>query len=148
MNIQKILLITPLLISTAAFSSWTKQSDDILKVELGVVTPNYSVEVQAPKEISKKVAKYQPHAASKTALGISYRNLGATLSWANPTKPEDDAKFGKSSSTDFQFRFFGKRTYEFFYSSYKGYYIENSEDLDPAFVGNPVKIQRPDLCQW
>ncbi|MFN7824890.1 MAG: DUF4421 family protein, partial [Pseudobdellovibrionaceae bacterium] len=145
MYIQRLLFLAPLLFSTAAFSSWTKQPDDNLKIELGIVIPNYSVEIQAPKEISKKVAKYQPHSASKTALGLSYRNLGATLSTTNPTKEENNLKFGKSSSTDFQFRFFGKRTYEFFYSSYKGYYLENSQDLDPSYLGNPVKIQRPDM---
>lgn len=134
-----------ILLQNTAEASWTKQKDDELKVQLGVVIPRYNFEIKAPKELSSSVARFEPHAPSKTAVSFSYRNLGLGLSTSNPTTPEEELKFGTSKSQDYQLRFFGKRSYEFFYQSYEGYYIKNSEDLDSSYIGRSDKIQRPDI---
>lgn len=131
--------------SNIAYAKWSKQKNDQLKVEFGITVPRYNFEIKAPKDISSEVAKYEPHAPSKTSLSFAYRNLAASVSTSNPTKKEDEVNYGTSSATDFQIRLFGKRTYEFYYQSYKGYYIKNSEDLDGSYVGVPQKILRPDL---
>lgn len=132
-------------LSFSSWASWSKQPDDNLKVELGIISPNYGVEFKAPTEVSSALVKYQPHSTSKTALGFSYRNIGASLSSTNPSSDESNLQLGKTRSTDLQFRFFGKRTYEFFYQTYDGYYIENSADIDNSYSGSSSRIQRPDI---
>lgn len=131
--------------TTSIWASWSKQPDDNLKVELGVISPNYNFEIKAPTETSSSVVKFQPHSPSKSALGFSYRNIGINLSSTNPTSDESNLQLGKTKSTDLQFRFFGKRTYEFFYQTYEGYYIENSADIDSSYSGSSNRIQRPDV---
>lgn len=131
--------------TTSIWASWSKQPDDNLKLELGAISPNYNFEIKAPTEISSSVVKFQPHSPSKSALGFSYRNIGINLSSTNPTSDDSNLQLGKTRSTDLQFRFFGKRTYEFFYQTYEGYYIENSADIDSSYSGSSNRIQRPDV---
>lgn len=134
-----------LLMPILSLANWSKQADDNLKVELGIISPTLSFDIKVPKEISLSKIKYQPNTQSKTALGLSYRNIGASISSTNPTSDENNLKYGKSKSTDLQFRFFGKRTYEFFYQTYQGYYIDNSADIDSSYGNSSTKIQRPDI---
>lgn len=131
--------------SNPSLATWSKQKNDELKLEVGVIIPRYNFDIKAPKDISSSVAQFEPNAPSKTSIGLTYRNLGASLSTSNPPEKETIANYGESSATDFQFRFFGKRTYEFYYQSYQGYFIKNSSDLDPSYAGIPQKIVRPDL---
>ncbi len=128
-----------------AEASWTKQSDSDLKVQVGVVVPRYNFEIMAPKDVSTSVARFEPNAETKSALGFSYRNIGGSLSVVNTPNEESKTNFGTTKSTDFQVRFFGKRTYEFFYQSYQGYFISNSVDLDSSYSGLRSRIQRPDI---
>lgn len=145
MRVHILCLKLTLLFSISTSASWTKQKDDELKVQLGVVIPRYNFELKAPKDLSNSRAEFEPHAPSKTSVAFSYRNLGLALSTSNPTEPDQEAKFGSSKSQDYQLRFFGKRSYEFFYQSYEGYFIKNSEELDSSYSGRSDKIQRPDI---
>lgn len=140
-----VLFLTCLLISPSLLAKWIRQQDDSLKMEIGIISPTLSYQIKAPSEVSSSQVKYQPHSTSKTALGFSYRNIGASISSTNPASDESNLQLGKTKSTDVQLRFFGKRTYEFFYQSYEGYYIQNSEDIDPIYSGSATKIQRPDI---
>jgi hypothetical protein len=142
-QLYSILII--FLLCSSGLATWSKQKNDVLKVQLGIVAPRYNFEVHAPPDISSSLAKFEPNTPSKTALNLSYRNLGATISVANSPTEESRANLGTSSSTDLQLRFFGKRTYEFFYQSYKGYYVVNSVDLDPSYASLSSRIQRPDI---
>ncbi|KYG64228.1 hypothetical protein AZI87_13375 [Bdellovibrio bacteriovorus] len=123
--------------------SWTPQSKDTLKVKFGVAVPRYNFTILAPSGLTD--AKFLPNSPSKSSLGFSYRNLGFTASVQNPVETEDKEKYGSSSAVDFQLRFFGKRTYEFFLQAYDGYYIENSAELDPSFANSSKKIFRDDI---
>lgn len=145
MKLHILFLNLTLIFNFQASASWTKQKDDELKVQLGVVIPRYNFEIKAPKELSNSLATFEPHAPSKTAVSLSYRNLGVGLSSSNGTSPEENLNYGTSKSQDYQLRFFGKRSYEFFYQTYEGYYIKNSEDLDSSYSGRSERIQRPDI---
>lgn len=131
--------------SEIASAQWVKQADNALKLKLGVLVPRFNVEVDAPPETSASKLKLEPNAPTKTLLGFSYRNIGGSVSVANPVEAEKIRLYGSSSSTDLQLRFFGKRTYEFYYQTYQGYYVTNSEDVDPSYVGQSLRIQRPDI---
>lgn len=141
---MKILFaILVLFFTCASWARWTPQSEDTLKVRLGIAVPKYNFEIIAPNESEKVLL--EPNTPSKTSLGVAYRNLGLTVAFQNPTTSEDNKNYGSSSSTDLKLRLFGKRTYEVSYQSYSGYFIRNSEDLDSAYLGSSVKIQRSDI---
>jgi hypothetical protein len=143
---MKFMFLSVLLAAPSLWAgNWTKQKNDELKVELGVIANAFAFQLKTPKEATPHTANFDPNVGSRTSLGIGYRNLSASLSTANPTRPEDDLNYGTSTSTDFQFRFYGKRTYEFSYQAYSGYYIKNSGDLDQSYANVPAKIQRPDI---
>ncbi|KYG67280.1 hypothetical protein AZI86_09780 [Bdellovibrio bacteriovorus] len=121
---------------------WEPQKSDQLKVKTGFSVPRYSVEFDSP---NKTKAKFEPNANSKVFLNLGYRNLSATASTTQAQSHEDESTKGSSDGTDFQFRLYGKRTYEFFYQSYHGYYLDNSAELDPAYVNTDKKILYPHL---
>lgn len=125
-------------------ASWTKQSDDTLKVEVGAINPNFNFQVKAPGGNSAAFAKFMPNTVTKLSLGMSYRNLGLSTSFAPAPSDERRVKYGNSSGSDFQFRFYGKRTYEIYHQAYQGFYIQNSDQLDPAYAKGGF-IQRPDV---
>lgn len=139
------ILILVILFNLNVLAEVHQQNENELKVYLGVLVPRYSYEIKASSDISNQVAKLQPHNPSRTALGLSYQNIGARVSIANPNSEEDKLKYGNSQSTDLQFRFFGKNTYEFFYQAYKGYFFENSDTLDSSYINRSDKIQRSDI---
>lgn len=126
-------------------SAWQRQPKDDLKIKFGIEVPRYNFEILAPENVSGSRAKFEPNTPSKTAIGFSYRNLGLNLATSNSADADSVAKYGSSSSTDLQLRLFGKRTYEFYFQEYNGYFISNSEDLDPAYKAVSSKIKRPDI---
>lgn len=123
-------------------ASWTKQSDDTLKVEIGAINPNFNFQVKAPGGNSAAFAKFMPNTVTKLSLGMSYRNLGMSTSFAPAPSDERQVKYGNSSGSDFQFRFYGKRTYEIFHQAYQGFYIQNSDQLDPAYATGGLGIRK------
>lgn len=129
--------------SLGASAQWVRQTADTLKVRVGLVVPRYNFELSSPNEDVR--ADFEPNSATKTALSFSYRNLGFNVYLQNPTSAEDNKNFGHTNTTDLQFRVFGKRTYELYYQNYEGYFIRNSEALDPSYAGVSNKIQRPDI---
>lgn len=86
---------------------------------------------------------------TKTSVSIDYRIISATISFA-PRFLEgnnDDEMKGKSSYTDFSFRFFpGRFIQNVYYKNVKGFYVENMKDLSPGWQeGRDPYIQFPDL---
>lgn len=121
---------------------WEPLRPDQLTTKIGVSIPRYAIEFSAP---NKSKANFEPNANSKTFLTFGYRNLAATISTTNSETAYDQKTKGTSNGTDFQVRLYGKRTYEFFYQSYQGYFLDNSSDLDPSYVNSDRKIIYPDL---
>ena len=148
MNGNSLLLILALMINcpSLSYSSWTKQKDDELKTQIGIVVPRYNIDIQAPSNISSSKVFFEPYTPSNTQLSLAYRNLAASISKSNALNPDDVKNYGDTQSTDFQLRLFGKRTYEFFYQSYKGYNISNSSDIDPSYIDKQSKILLPNLA--
>lgn len=128
-----------------AEAKWEKTKDDQLKLEIGPSIPRYNFRLVPTRGNESVVAEFEPNAPSKTGVSLAYRNLAIGFSLLNPPEEESIQNYGKSSAFDFQFRFYGKRTYEFFYQSYRGYFIQNSAELDSSFSGQPNRIQKENL---
>lgn len=144
---MKHLFVLFLLIPFVSFSAddEIRRKEGEIKVELGILIPRYEFEIVAPESASKNLASLKPHNPSRTSVGFGYRNLSATVSFANPNSEETKALYGNSKSDDYRLRFFGRHTYEFFYQYYKGYYVDNSKELDPSYIGRKDRILRPDI---
>ena len=84
-----------------------------------------------------------------TSLSLDYRFISASISYAPNFFPgnNDNELKGKSSYTDFKFRFFPKSFIQtVYYKNIKGFYVKNMEDLDPSWQkGKDPYIQFPDL---
>lgn len=86
---------------------------------------------------------------TKASLSVDYRSISATISFTPRFFPgnNDNELKGKSSYTDFRFRFFPKRFVQtVYYKNVKGFYVENTQDLIPDWQeGKDKYIQFPDL---
>lgn len=84
-----------------------------------------------------------------TSFSLDYKIISAALSYAPdflPGNNDNDLK-GKSSYTDFKFRFFpGKIVQTFNYKNIKGFYVDNMTDFLPEWrKGIDPYLQFPDL---
>lgn len=151
MSLSLFSLIGILLLRSWSFEGATLEESDLqrregeLKVELGLIVPRYDFELVAPGGVSNKSARFQPFNPSRTSLSLGYRNLSAAISLPNPEPDSEERIYGRTRSTDLRFRFFGRHTYEVFYQSYRGYYLDNSGELDPAYVNRKEKLTRTDI---
>lgn len=85
----------------------------------------------------------------RLSLSLDYEFIGFSFGFAPeffPGNNDDDLK-GKSSFTDYKFRFFLKKwTQEVGYSKATGFYLENTGDLIPDWTeGQDPYLQFPDL---
>ncbi|ASD63083.1 DUF4421 family protein [Bdellovibrio bacteriovorus] len=124
-------------------AKWDSAGADEVKVTLGPQVSSYQIDIQSPNDGPE--AQFMPNVGSKTYLGVSYRNLGASIGLSNPVDPSTVEQKGESSATDFHLRFYGKRTYEFSYQSYKGYYLDNTEAINAGSAPVGIKYQRSDI---
>mgnify|MGYP000918688844 FL=1 len=95
-----------------------------------------------------------PNNSLRFSLSLDYEFIGVSIGFSPkflPGNDDDDVK-GKSSFTDYGFRFFlGNWTQELIYSNIQGYYIENTQDFFPGWEENKDPyLQFPDLkaIQW
>lgn len=90
-----------------------------------------------------------PNSNLRLFLSLDYEFIGVSIGFSPkflPGNSDDDLK-GKSSFTDYSFRFFlGNWTQKLNYSSVQGYFIENTSDFIPDWVENvDPYIQFPNL---
>ncbi|MBE4950543.1 DUF4421 family protein [Chryseobacterium culicis] len=119
----------------------------MIRVNLDTNIESYVFTAGEGKNASETV--FSINNKTKTSLSVDYRIISATLSFA-PRFLEgnnDDNMKGKSSYTDFSFRFFpGRIIQNLYYKNVKGFYVENMKDLSPDWQeGRDPYIQFPDL---
>lgn len=95
-----------------------------------------------------------PNDNLKFSISLDYEFIGVSFGFSPKflTGNNDDDLKGKSSFTDYGFRFFlGNWTQEIIYSNIQGYYVKNTQDFIPGWEENEDPfIQFPDLktIQW
>lgn len=123
--------------------SYTDAAKGGLSVKLGIAGSSLGLDVEA-KDVVRQI-QYEPHAPTRTFFSASYDWLSFTVSTVNPIATADQQLKGSSTGQDWQFRFnFESTSYEFFYQTYKGYYIENTPDFQAQPAGTPFLLN-PDL---
>lgn len=129
--------------------SWAARWKDLpegdLTTKFGFVQSELQLNVE-PQSGSAPKLEYHPAPTNLSYISLGYANFGLSASAKNPNTTIDDTKYGISKETDFQIRFFGKRlTHEFFYQTYRGYYLKNSSDVVPVFDTSGPFLQQPDM---
>lgn len=116
-----------------------------LTVRFGVSVPTLEFATKH-RELPGKSLAIKPNAPSKTFLSLSYDWYGLTVASINPVSSEKEQKYGESQALDYQFRFYFKKfAAELFYQKYKGYYIDNTDEVAPGWSTNGNKRLYPDL---
>lgn len=138
-----ILLMNPV----ALAANWEEPSKGTLTARTGVIAQTLELEIKkADNSIPASKLQYKPAPSNRTFVSLGYANFGLSGSVRNPTSDVSDAKYGTTSSTDFQFRFFGKyASHEIFYQRYKGYYLENTGDVTNGYDTNSARLQNKDM---
>lgn len=126
-------------------SSWKAAEKDHLKLDLGLISPAFLFDLRRTLGSEQAKIQYKPNSQTKTYLGFAYRNVSLGYGFTNKPNAENLKNLGETKSNDIQLRFFGTNSFEFSYQEYAGYYIENSQELDPTYVGSLAKIQRSDI---
>lgn len=92
--------------------------------------------------------KIKPNTSARVKLGVNYRFLSAALAIAPDFIPGNDdfAEKGETKSFSFGLNFAIQQWYSgFAYHKTRGYYIENTGDLDPTWKPGDPYFQVPDL---
>ena len=133
-------------LSTPALAArWKDLPEGDLTTKFGFIQSELQLNVEPQIGTAPKL-EYHPAPTNLAYISLGYANFGLSASSKNPNTTIDDAKYGTSKATDFQFRFFGKKlTHEFFYQTYRGYYLKNSSDVVPVFDTSGPYLQQPDM---
>ncbi|MGB5822153.1 MAG: DUF4421 family protein [Saonia sp.] len=117
----------------------------IIKVNLDTQTDAYRVYDRSTNTRLELV----PNSSLRIDLSLDYEFMGASIGFSPKFLPgnDDDAIKGKSSFTDYRFRFFlGNWTQEVQYASTQGYYVENTGDFLPNWIeGEDAYLQFPEF---
>jgi hypothetical protein len=141
------ILLVLILSSVSAFAGdrWEPDNQDVINFKLGLLGQSLNLGFKPADKDDAANVNYLPSPYTKSFVALGYRNLGLYLSVKNPSRADDKNKYGNSESTDFQLSFFGRRwTQAYFYQIYKGYYIENSAQINPVLAPETF-LQRDDL---
>jgi hypothetical protein len=136
-----IILLFPI-VSIGA--SWSNLPKGTLSTKFGIARPTLGLNVNSNLNNEPKPTNisYEPNNTGYTYLSLAAGSFAVSLSNQAPNTEESIAKFGKSEGADYQFRLFApKRTWDFFYQKYSGYYLTNSKEL----FGTENIIQVPSL---
>jgi hypothetical protein len=118
-----------------------------ITTKFGFAVPTLEIKTAPKPEFSSGAPlTFKPNYPTKTFLSFGYGIYGVSVSLANPIAEDRSRLYGDSKATDFQFRFYlEKISIEAAYQSYQGYYIDNTEVVDPAWNGSLPRRLYPDL---
>ncbi|WP_413291206.1 DUF4421 family protein [Bdellovibrio sp. HCB337] len=143
-NLVALLMSLPLF-SLADDARWVSDSADTLNFKFGIMQPSLRFGTDSSVGNEDSPVDYSPGPLSKNFVSLSYRNLGAYLSWSNKQSADNVESYGDSRGVDFQLNFFGKKiTQQYFYQAYQGYYISNTLAIDPSYPA-PNYMHLPEM---
>lgn len=124
---------------------WEADPKDVINFKVGVLNPSFTLTTDTGKSPDSSPVMFTPSPVAKYFFGGSYRNLGAAISFSSAPPVDQTTKFGNGHSLDFLFSVFGRKiTQQYFYQDYKGYYISNTDVVNPAIPAGTY-IVRPDI---
>lgn len=125
--------------------SWERIPRGDLAVKLGAGVPSLDMQFEEPATGAPKLI-YKPNVKSKLLTTLSYGAFSLTAGISNKQADLNSDLYGETAAEDFQFRFYGARwTPEFFYQHYRGYYLDNTKEVDPTFTTASKRYLRSDI---
>ncbi len=147
---MKILsLLSVLLISSSSFAAINELADYNLTLKFLTESPGYTLAFDNASR-SKSVS-LQPNIVGNVGFAFSFKDvLGYGVGFSLTTRgiQNEGEKYRKGSSDYTDFRFilpFNKFLVSLHHSNYKGFYVDNSQDIDPTINSSTSLIQLPNL---
>lgn len=89
---------------------------------------------------------YHPNDRTNLGFGATYNALTLNIGISFPLINHDDGKYGKTDYLDWQMHILMRKlAVDFYFSTYKGYYIYNPQDLFSDYTDDDVFPQRRDM---
>lgn len=130
-------------------SAWAQniieEKQDTITAHLGLKQTLLNVEFQHKDRLGPQL-KYQANLTPFTYVSVSYGRLSGSLGLTRQGDEFDSKTHGSSRVTDYQLRFHGRVwSPEFYYQSYQGYYLENTNQVGLGSGSGETRYFRPDL---
>lgn len=112
-------------------------------IKLGVDIPGYDLILKG----QNREIKYNPNADTLFSVGVSVQDfLGITWGFRNSQKEEDKIQKGKTDYEDWRINLAFKQFHiKFNYARFKGFYIQDSSEVDPSWSEGQPFYQKPEL---
>ncbi len=89
---------------------------------------------------------YRPNTNFSTGLGFNYKWMGLNIAFPLGFINNDEELYGKTDQFDLQMNAYGRKMgVDAFLQRYKGYYIQNIEEINPNWIEGTPYPQREDL---
>lgn len=146
-NAKPVFIFISLLFSPPAFAAVDRFPSDPVTVKFFSEGPNLSLGFQSldPTAAVGEV-EYQPNVGSPAGISLSYAGLFgfSYITEINEEKVTDDK--GRTSYDDYRFTFaFDSFMVNLNYLRYHGFFIENSDQIDPSLPDDEPFIRRGDI---
>lgn len=141
-----IFLITTVSVRPCFSARWTPPRADKPTLKLGVVGTALNLDIDHLEDESPIPVEYRPNSVGRWSVGVEYLGFGATIGSTPERNPIQEAQFGSTKGSDYQFRFLREQnSFDLFYQKYQGFYILNSQQIEPTRQSTDPYLQRPDL---
>ncbi len=131
---------------TANAAKWSPISRSVPTVKFGYISNHLDYKLQAVDGSNAPQLLYQPNTPTKAFVGLAYDGFGASFSYGGSVDAQSERMMGKTTATDYQLRLnFPKFTLDFFGQKYKGYFLENTSQIDTSVSASSPRFQYPDM---
>jgi len=134
------------ILSTSIFAATQDIGFETVSLRMGIVVPSIPLEILPIAGIAAPSLSYEQNTGGKIGLGVDWGWLGTYLSFSELDPEFDSDTHGTSTYTDYQFHIFsGAIGLDLYFQDFKGYYLDNTQELDPTFFEENGNIIRDDL---
>ena len=140
-----------LFITTSIFtpSLWAGVSDHSDRFSLTLLSQTQTTELEIVSKATGKTIVFKPNNHSQVGLGVSAFGLGGAVFNSTAFTQEDIQQKGKTKYEDFSGSLFLGNKDQFllagYYNRFKGFYVENSQEVDTSLTAADPFIQNASL---
>ncbi len=128
------------LVATAGMHEFNGEN---VHIKLGIDIPGYDLLFKG----QNREIKYNPNADTLFSVGVSLQDfLGITWGFRNTQQEKDKIQKGKTDYEDWRLNLAFKQFHvKFNYAKFKGFYIQDSSEVDPTWSEGEPFYQKADL---
>jgi hypothetical protein len=109
--------------------------------------PGYELNFKTITSTIPKEVRWRPNTRANLGVGVSLKGwFGVSVAAKSAMTQEDRFNKGETEYQDWRFFLNYTRIQLFLnYQEYRGFFIDNSGEIDQSYVGSPSKIQEPSM---